>query len=84
MEAGRLYSSNVLKLPPDHCVCPTELEKRNQAPFCVLHLKNQVPGNSLAVQWLGLHTFMAEGAGSTPGQGTKIPQASQCGQNNKK
>ena len=32
-------------------------------------------GNSLAVQWLGLHAFTAEGAGSIPGQGTKILQA---------
>ena len=31
--------------------------------------------NSLAVQWLGLCAFTAEGAGSFPGQGTKIPQA---------
>ena len=28
-------------------------------------------GNSLVVQWLGLHTFTAEGLGSIPGQGTK-------------
>ena len=34
-----------------------------------------VIGNSLAVQRLGLHTFTAEGVGSIPGQGTKIPQA---------
>ena len=27
------------------------------------------------VQWLGLRAFTAEGAGSIPGQGTKIPQA---------
>ena len=32
-------------------------------------------GNFLAVQWLGLCTFTAEGTGSIPGQGTKIPQA---------
>ena len=32
----------------------------------------------LAAQWLGLHTFTAEGVGSVPGQGTKIPQAVQC------
>ena len=32
-------------------------------------------GNSLAVQWLGLHALTAEGLGSIPGQGTKIPQA---------
>ena len=37
-------------------------------------------GNSLAVQWLGLRTFTAEGTGSIPGQGTKIPQAAWCGQ----
>ena len=32
-------------------------------------------GNSLAVQWLGLRAFIAEGPVSIPGQGTKIPQA---------
>ena len=37
-------------------------------------------GNSLEVQWLGLHTFTAEGVGSIPGQGTKILQAAWCGQ----
>ena len=31
-------------------------------------------GNPLAVPWLGLHTFTAEGVGSIPGGGTKIPQ----------
>ena len=35
--------------------------------------------NTLAVQWLGLHAFTAEGAGSIPGQRTKIPQATQRG-----
>ena len=37
-------------------------------------------GNSLAAQWLGLHAFTAEGAGSIPGWGTKILQAVQHGQ----
>ena len=37
-------------------------------------------GNSLAVQWLALCALIAEGPGSIPGQGTKIPQASWCGQ----
>ena len=37
---------------------------------------------SLAVQWLGLQASTARGQGSVPGRGTKIPQASQCGQNN--
>ena len=41
--------------------------------------KNQ--GTSLAVQWLGLCASTAGGTGSIPGQGTKILQASQCGQN---
>ena len=36
--------------------------------------KKGTDGNSLAVLWLGLHTFTAEGMGSIPGRGTKIPQ----------
>ena len=39
--------------------------------------------NSLAVQWLGLCTSIAGCMGSIPGQGTKIPQASPCGQKRK-
>ena len=41
-------------------------------------------GNSLAIQWLGLSTFTAEGPGSVPGRGTKILKASRCGQKKKK
>ena len=44
----------------------------------VLHkqaFRNQSLGNSLAVQWLGLHALTAEGTDSVPGWGTKIPQA---------
>ena len=41
-------------------------------------------GNSLVVQWLGLCAFTAEGQGSVPGQGTKIPQAKWHGQKKKK
>ena len=36
--------------------------------------------NSLAVQWLGLHAFTAEGLGSVPGGGAKMPQAAQYSQ----
>ena len=36
--------------------------------------KLEVIGNFLAVQWLGLHAFIAEGLGSIHGQGTKIAQ----------
>jgi len=31
-------------------------------------------GTSLAIQWLGLHSLVAEGWSSVPGEGTKIPQ----------
>ena len=41
-----------------------------------------IGGNSLAVQWLGLGAFTAEGAGSIPGQGTKIRQAVRGSQKN--
>ena len=41
-------------------------------------------GNSLAVQWLGLHAFTAENMGSIPGRGTKIPQAAWHGQERKR
>ena len=37
-------------------------------------------GNSLVIQWLGLHASIAEGTGSIPGQGTKSPQATWHGQ----
>ena len=38
------------------------------------------PGTSLAVQWLRLCTANAEGVGSIPVPGTKIPHDLQCGQ----
>ena len=41
-------------------------------------------GNSLVIQWLGLHAFTAEGLGSISGRGAKITQAAQCGLKNKK
>ena len=44
--------------------------------FC----EEQIVGNSLAVQRLGLLAFTAEGAGLIPGRGTKIPQAAWHGQ----
>ena len=37
-------------------------------------------GNSLVVQWLGLHAFTAKGRGSIPVLGTKILQATWCSQ----
>ena len=40
-----------------------------------MHNKMWIFRNSLAVQWLGLHALTAEGPGSVPGGGPKIPQA---------
>ena len=41
-------------------------------------------GNSLAVQWSCLCTLIDKGLSSIPGQGTKISQAMQHGQKEKK
>ena len=41
-------------------------------------------GNSLVVQWLGLHAFNAEGPSMILRCRTKIPQATQSGQKKKK
>ena len=32
-------------------------------------------GNSLVIQWLGLHALTAKGPGYIPGPGNKVPQA---------
>ena len=39
--------------------------------------KSPALGNSLVVQWLGLHASIAGGPGSIPGQGTRVLQAAQ-------
>ena len=39
-------------------------------------------GNSLAVQWLGLHASTAGGTGLIPGQGAKVLHAAWHGQIN--
>ena len=41
-------------------------------------------GNSLMVQWLGLHTFTVLDVGFAPGWVTKIPQVLWCSQKKKK
>ena len=48
------------------------------------HLLIKTVRDSLAVQRLGLRTLTAEGPGSVPGQGTKIPQTAQQKKQNKK
>ena len=46
--------------------------------FMKTHLRTSLEG-----QWLRLHAPNVGGAGSIPGQGTKIPQATQQGQKKK-
>ena len=53
-------------------------DERNKSRF------NKCSGNSLVVQCLGLGALTAEGPGSIPCRGTKIPQAVQHGQKKKK
>ena len=46
-----------------------------------LEVKNlPVGGDSLVVQWLGLHASTAGGTGSIPCRGAKIPHAARYGQ----
>ena len=45
--------------------------------------KTKALGNSLAVQWLGLHASTAGDTGFIPGWGTKIPHAARHSQKNK-
>ena len=47
-------------------------------------IKIPSPGTSLAVQWLRLRASSAGGAGSIPGQGTRIPHAAWRGKKKKK
>ena len=48
--------------------------KQNEKEQRKISGKRDVRGNSPAVQWLGYRVLIAEGLGSTPGWGTKIPQ----------
>ena len=57
-------------------VCAWIFNKR----IYTLKKKKDKPGNFLAVQWLRLCAFTAEGTGSIPGQGTKLLQAAQHSQ----
>ena len=55
----------------------SQSDRERQIPYDITYIWNlkYETGNSPAVQWLGLRTFIAKGAGSIPGWGTKIPQA---------
>ena len=54
-------------------VCAQRIENRNS---------NMYTMGNLVVQWLGLQASTAGGMSSIPGQGTKILQATRCGQKN--
>ena len=56
-----------------------ESDTTEQLSMTMMKTKRYV-GNSLVIQWLGLHASIAEGTGSIPGQGTKSPQATWHGQ----
>ena len=47
-------------------------------------MRKKKSGTSLAVRWLRLRAPNAGGMGSNPGQGTKTPHATRCGQKKKK
>ena len=63
-----------------------ETQKRMQGRKLSRHHKEHwtIQETSLAVQWLSLHASTAGGMGSIPGGGTKIPDATWCGQKKKK
>ena len=67
----------VLWLREFHGLCPWGCKDLDTTEQLSLSL-------SLVVQWLRLHTSNAGGAGSIPGQRTKIPYTTQCSQKLKK
>ena len=65
-----------------------KIEKEEETNFSIVcnkiknwSYKNKLkPANSLVAQCLRLRTSIAEGMGSVPGLGIKIPQAASCDQ----
>ena len=66
-----------IKIPVLANIVPNDSHISHESGKCT---RKEKTGNSLVVQWLGRCSFTAEGAGSIPGWGTKIPQAMGCGQ----
>ena len=89
MKARKLESEQLQSLVPTSAStpCPCEDIQRDlyslQSIFnhsFIQHVvNNRDRGTSLVVQLLRLCTLNAEGTGSIPGQGTKIPHATRCG-----
>ena len=61
-----------------HCFLTFIVSDEKSAVNCI------VGCNSLAVQWLRLHSLTAEGLRLIPGLGNKIPQATRHGKKKKK
>ena len=71
------------------CPCPyRSLASHGSATFQLLRwqyfLLVHICGTSLAVQWLRVCASNAQGGGSIPGLGIKIPHAAQCSQRKRK
>ena len=63
-------------------ICRSALPQDNQC--CLTCSRRALGGNSLVVQWLGLHASNAGGTGSLPGQGAKSPHATRSTTKKKK
>ena len=59
----------------------TDMSRTHVYPLCFFFLKFYYFGTPLAVEWLRLYASTVGGAGSIPGQGTKISHATRHGQN---
>ena len=71
------FSSSILNMSI-HCFLTFIVSDEKSAVNCI------VGCNSLAVQWLRLHSLTAEGLRLIPGLGNKIPQATRHGKKKKK
>ena len=72
-------------LGQSNCQVPFLLNGSNNITNLRIHMRfKKNVGNSLVVQWLGVHTIIAKDPGSIPGHGTKISQALQGDQKKKK
>ena len=64
-------SNEILKLQQHN----SKRKKAERVKVSIILFQESTARDFLEVQWLGLHSFTAEGPGSIPGWGTKIPQA---------
>ena len=78
--------TQMLKLSDKHFkgVIITIVNEVKENMLVMSEKKKEINGNSLAVQWLGLHTSTAGGTGSIPGWGTRTLYAVWHGQKKKK